>query len=186
MSFGFKKIRMVLPVAFCVLLPAFDVVAAADDREMVHQVLDTALDTVGKIGEQGLAAKAVLEEKLADILEPQPMNFGGITEKKSPPEQKRNPFAFTKRLHRAAANGEFSPMEKDDELPPMHLRGLIQGDGGELIALLEIEKAIHIVRAGDAVGLNDLGFNTVIRINKINRLHLEVETGTMGQLIIVR
>jgi len=126
----------------------------------------------------------LIEGKIADIRQPQPIELDAISEKKQ--EKKRNPFALTDHLRRAAANGDFYPGQKNDEVPPMHLRGLIQGTDGNLVALLEIEKAIHIVRAGDTVGLNDLGRNTVIRIKKINRLNIIVETGTVGQLIIVR
>ena len=154
------KIRMVLLVTLLVSVPAFQALALDEDE-------------------------IVPDDQFTDIQEPLPLQFDDEVERK--PDKRRNPFALTDRLIRAANNGDFSLMQKNsDEIPPMYLRGLIKGDDGDIVALLEIEKAIHIVRAGDTVGLNDLGINTVIRIKKINRLNVIVETGTMGQLIIVR
>ncbi len=103
----------------------------------------------------------------------------------------RDPFAPTSRLLQVTSSGDggvqFQALSQATKLPRMHLRGLIQDRNGDLAALLEIEKSgIHIVREGDAVGLYDMGVNSVIRVRKINRLNLVVEAGSLGQMIIVR
>lgn len=42
------------------------------------------------------------------------------------------------------------------------------------------------MREGDTVGLHDFGIDSVIRVQKISRLHLVVEAGQLNQMIIVR
>lgn len=110
-------------------------------------------------------------------------------------EQERDPFALSEKMLRLADRPDvpipplpaFTPLEKAVKIPKMHLRGLLHGAKGEILALLEIEKGgVYLVREGDSVGLHEFGVDSVIRIQKIDRLHLVVESGTLGQLIIVR
>ncbi|MDR1728120.1 MAG: hypothetical protein LBT74_09415 [Acidobacteriota bacterium] len=78
-------------------------------------------------------------------------------------------------------------MQRAQDIPKMRLRGHLKVRGGETIALLEIVGGgVHIVREGDTVGLYDLGLDSVIRIRKIDKLHLVVESGSLGKTIIVR
>ncbi len=103
----------------------------------------------------------------------------------------RNPFAITNRLQRVKKRDpnelQFQPARIGSRIPKMKLRGIIRRKGKRLAALLEIEGAgTHVVREKDAVGLNELGKDMVIRIKKINRLNLVVEVGSLNRLMIVR
>ena len=108
----------------------------------------------------------------------------------------RDPFSPTRKLVsrtvKPALNNAFSetlfePEERPAAIPKMRLRGHLRGKEGEVVALLEIQGgSVHIVREGDTVGLYDIGYDAVIRIKEISRLHLVIETGTYGKLIIVR
>jgi hypothetical protein len=105
----------------------------------------------------------------------------------------RDPFSATGKLvtqkdapAQSPAGIVFTPKEQA-KIPKMSMRGHLQGKNGEVIALLEIDKGgVYMVREGDTVGLHDLGVNSVIRVKEISRLHLVVESGSLGQLFIVR
>jgi Tfp pilus assembly protein PilP len=107
----------------------------------------------------------------------------------------RDPFSATGRLAvrktiPAASRGgpdlRFRAGEQFDGIPKMKLKGHIQANG-KVVALLEIQGGgVHIVREGDTVGLHDLGYDSVIRIREISRLHLVIESGSLGKVIIVR
>jgi hypothetical protein len=105
----------------------------------------------------------------------------------------RDPFSATGKLAtqkdapvQTPAGIVFTPKEQG-KIPRMTMRGHLQGKNGEVIALLEIDKGgVYMVREGDTVGLNDLGVNSVIRVKEISRLHLVIESGSLGQLFIVR
>lgn len=106
-------------------------------------------------------------------------------------KEKRNPFSVTDLIRpkkkTAAPASNFKTMETPQQMPAMRLRGHLQGSEGEIVALLEIEGgAVHIVREGDTIGLHEFGYDSVIRVKKIDRLHLVVESGSLGQLIVVR
>ena len=107
-------------------------------------------------------------------------------------EPARDPFAASGRLssweNQNSFDSGFRPgMTRTGDVPKMSLRGHLKARDGETIALLEIHGGgIHIVREGDTVGLYDLGYDSVIRIRKIDKLHLVVESGSLGRTIIVR
>ena len=109
-------------------------------------------------------------------------------------EQKRNPFSATTKLMRqtdgpaATSSGPvFEPQGQSGTMPKMRLRGRIQGANGGVVALLEIGGSnVYIVREGDTVGLHEFGLNAVIRIKQISKLDVVIESGSLGQLIIVR
>ena len=85
------------------------------------------------------------------------------------------------------ARQQFTPMMQMKNMPKMRLKGHLHGEGDEVVALLEIEgSGVHIVREGDTVGLHELGYDSVIRIQKVSRLHLVIEAGSLSKLIIVR
>ncbi len=72
-------------------------------------------------------------------------------------------------------------------VPKMRMLAYLRGKGGEPVALLEVENGqVHVVREGDAVGLHEFGSASVVSIKRIDRLHLVVEVGTLGRVIIVR
>ncbi len=151
------------------------------------------------------AAGAALPE--GDIVQPQPLlalglgearaaaaeMISGLTETKGP----RNPFAPSVRLMTLkdqpaaaaslVAESEFTPVKQAEKMPKMRLRGHLQSRDGEVLALLELVGGdVYIVREGDTVGLHDFGIDSVIRVQKISRLHLVVESGSLNQKIIVR
>jgi len=106
---------------------------------------------------------------------------------------RRNPFAATGRIltelraGSAAARYEFRTLDGPLALPRMSLKGLLHHAGGEIAALLEIERlGVFIVREGDTVGLHELDPEAVIRVREINRLNLVVEAGSLGHILIVR
>jgi hypothetical protein len=113
-------------------------------------------------------------------------------------ETLRNPFAVTEKLSRLAAQPSgkdspassgpaFIPQNQSLKLPKMRLRGRLKDESGDSVALLEIEGGgVYIVREGDDVGLHEFGNDSVLRIRKIDRLHVVVEAGTLKQLVIVR
>ncbi len=118
-------------------------------------------------------------------------------EKQTPPEPappKRDPFAASPALNQqeeyeaAVQQGKVRFMQdaKPRDIPDLKMRGHLQGKNNEVVALLEIGQRVYIVREGDTIGLHEFGYDSVIRIKKINRLHLMVESGTLGTLIIVR
>jgi hypothetical protein len=142
-----------------------------------------------------------------DVIQPQPLLalgmgearaaaaevISGLTESKGP----RNPFAPSARLltlkdqpsaaASLVAESEFTPVKQAEKMPKMRLRGHLQGRDGEVLALLELVGGdVYIVREGDTVGLHDFGIDSVIRVQKISRLHLVVESGSLNQKIIVR
>lgn len=187
--FAIWKIKTGVLLMFFALL-TFCLVAQAADNYQGDIGLDSrsGLDSIEKISKHNDAIMEKLDVRAPTgvVAEPQPIM---IDEQSVTQPEKRDPFAVTGRLLQAASNDQsalFSPLPQAGKIPPMHLRGLIRDGDGGLAALLEINKAIHIVRDGDTVGLHDLGINTVIRIRKINRLNIIVETGTLGQMIIVR
>ncbi len=108
--------------------------------------------------------------------------------------QQRDPFSVTNKLMRqterptipTSSGPAFTPLEQSGVMPKMHLRGHLKGADGRNVALLEIEGGgVHIVREKDTVGLQELGIDSAIRIKKIGRLHVIVEAGSLGRLIIV-
>ncbi len=106
----------------------------------------------------------------------------------------RNPFSTTGRMTSQPATGgyanryglDFTPSEQPGGVPKMHLRGLLRGDKGKSVALLEIEgSGVHMVSEGDFVSLQDLGIDKALQIKKIGRLHVVVEAGSPGLNIMV-
>lgn len=109
------------------------------------------------------------------------------------PGAPRNPFAMTEKLYRLKNRPEPSGVEAafipqpQSKMPKLRLRGHVQVESGEVLALLEVVGGdVYIVREGDTVGLHDFGIDSVIRVQKISRLHLVVEAGQLNQMIIVR
>lgn len=147
-----------------------------------------------------------------DIIQPQPLMALGFGDARamasevigglgsglgSGSQGPRNPFAPSARMlllkdqpiaaASMAAESEFTPVKQPEKMPKMRLRGHLQGQNGEVVALLELVGGdVYIVREGDTVGLHDFGIDSVVRVQKISRLHLVVESGSLNQKIIVR
>lgn len=120
---------------------------------------------------------------------------GKETLEKQAEKERRDPFAATPKLtrekkietSRKEGHPMFVPGNGPANMPKLRLRGHLQGRDNKVVALLEIQGGgVYIVREGDTIGLHEFGYNSVIQIKKISRLHLVVESGQLGQLIIVR
>jgi hypothetical protein len=76
----------------------------------------------------------------------------------------------------------FTPLH-DAPAPDMALKGIVNGG----MALLEVQgSGVFLVRAGDTISLSRQGRNTVMKIEKIDRLSLMVKVGTLEEIIVVR
>lgn len=73
-------------------------------------------------------------------------------------------------------------------LPPLRFRGYIQGQGSApSMALLELGQGrVHMVRVGDEINIDPANPRQAIRITRITRLSITVETGTLGQMKVLR
>ncbi len=103
----------------------------------------------------------------------------------------RNPFELTAPIIERVTDGEakvgFQPADSAFEVPKMKLRGLVLRRDGGKAALLEVQGVgTHVVREGDTIGLNPAVAQAVIRVKRIDRMQVEVEAGSMRQIIIVR
>lgn len=111
------------------------------------------------------------------------------------PQEIRDPFTPSGLIFQVAsktsgfdANGFMrSPNNTTIAIPKMRLRGFIDQDKEDPIALLEVAGArTYLVREGDDINIDPSAPNSVIRITKINRLSITVETGMLGSIRIQR
>lgn len=103
----------------------------------------------------------------------------------------RDPFAVTSSMLRmeslADQDIQFTQIE-DTVVPKMWLRGMIdKNNNDETAALLEIDGiGMFVVREGDTIGLQQIGSQHVLHIEKITNLSLFVKAGVMEQRFIIR
>ena len=72
-------------------------------------------------------------------------------------------------------------------VPKMRLRGFVTQDEEDPIALLEVAGSrTFIVREGDEINIDPSQPMSVIRITKITRLSITVETGRLGSIRVQR
>ena len=86
------------------------------------------------------------------------------------------------------ANGAFGfvPSRESMRIPNMKLRGLLNQED-EFIALLEVVGVgTFMVREGDEFNIDPSQPNNAIRIDKITRLSVTVETGMLGSIRVLR
>lgn len=132
-----------------------------------------------------IAAPVAIAQQVALVTsQPVPLERAGYR------GEARNPFAPTARILNggggSSADIGFTPAEGKFKFPRMKLRGTVSSQG-ELVALLDITgEGIHVVREGDTIGLYAANKVQVIRVRRINRLNIEVEGGSLKQVIIVR
>lgn len=112
-----------------------------------------------------------------------PLDFSGLA---AIPQMRTDPFRISYLMQQKALAGtqgpRFVPL-RDAQTPSMTLRGLIDNR----LALLEVEGAgVYLVREGDTLSLSRQGQNTVMKIEKIDRLSLMVKMGTLEEVIVVR
>ncbi len=81
----------------------------------------------------------------------------------------------------------FVPSGEGVRIPEMKLRGLLNQHGSEFIALLEIKGfGTFMVREGDEFTIDPSQPKNAIRIDKITRLSVTVETGMLGSIRVLR
>jgi hypothetical protein len=81
----------------------------------------------------------------------------------------------------------FIPNLGNTKVPEMKLRAYIEKENEPPIALLEIKGAgSYMVREGDEINIDPSNPRQAIRISKITRLSITVETGTLGSIRILR
>lgn len=107
----------------------------------------------------------------------------------------RDPFTPSKLMYEAVglqsgmASGAygFVPSNEAERIPQMKLRGLINPDDEEFIALLEVKGfGTFMVREGDEFNIDPSQPKNAIRIGKITRLSVTVETGMLGSVRVIR
>ncbi len=80
----------------------------------------------------------------------------------------------------------FIPSNENAKIPTMKLRGLMQ-KMDEFIALLEVQGVgTFMVREGDEFNIDPSQPKNAIRISKITRLSVTVETGRLGSIRVLR
>jgi len=86
------------------------------------------------------------------------------------------------------AIGGYGFMRSPNEaVPKMRLRGFVTQDEEDPIALLEVAGSrTFIVREGDEINIDPSQPMSVIRITKITRLSITVETGRLGSIRVQR
>lgn len=103
----------------------------------------------------------------------------------------RNPFELTSPIIERLTAGEtgvsFQRADGSFKVPNMKLRGMVLRQDGGKAALLEVQGlGTHVVREGDTISINAAIANAVVRVKRIERMQVEVEAGSMRQIIIVR
>jgi hypothetical protein len=103
------------------------------------------------------------------------------------PQVRSDPFQVSyfmqqKALARNQGGPQFTPLQ-GAQTPTLSLKGIVNGE----MALLEVQgSGVYLVREGDTLSLNRQGQNTVMKIEKIDRLSLMVKMGTLAEIIVVR
>jgi hypothetical protein len=81
----------------------------------------------------------------------------------------------------------FIPSQGQGNIPRMKLLGLITQNKDQYLALLEIQGiGTFMVREGDEFNIDPAHPKSAIRISKITRLSVTVETGRMGRIQVLR
>lgn len=104
----------------------------------------------------------------------------------------RDPFSPSTLMYDSASAGNnagnygFFPSQAGGKIPEMKLRGLLS-QNGEFLALLEIKGfGTFMVREGDEFTIDPAQPKNAIRIDKITRLSVTVETGMLGSIRVLR
>lgn len=104
----------------------------------------------------------------------------------------RDPFSPSPLMYDSASAGNnpgnygFFPSQTGGKIPEMKLRGLLS-QNGEFIALLEVKGfGTFMVREGDEFTVDPAQPKNAIRIDKITRLSVTVETGMLGSIRVLR
>jgi hypothetical protein len=81
----------------------------------------------------------------------------------------------------------FVPSSENASIPDMKLRGLLNQDKDNYIALLEVAGiGTFMVQEGDEFNIDPSQPQNAIRVDKITRLSVTVETGMLGSIRVLR
>lgn len=112
-----------------------------------------------------------------------------------PANHLRDPFTPSHLMYETAGaqNGSaasaygFLPNQEAMKVPNLKLRGLLNPSGKAFIALLEVSGVgTFMVREGDEFNFDPSQPKNAIRVSKITRLSVTVETGTLGSIRVLR
>jgi hypothetical protein len=105
----------------------------------------------------------------------------------------RDPFANTKAMQDEAARqapaGEarFTPGTDNRNIPELKLKGYIEDRFQSPIALIEIQGyGVFLVREGDAISLQTRSGNALLKVQRVTNISVQVEIGSLGQVMVVR
>ena len=110
----------------------------------------------------------------------------------SEPKLIRDPFTpstlmFNSIGQQGMLNGGFGSIRSySDKVPQITLRGFASTDEDKPMALLEIKQKTFLVHEGDEISVDPSNPLNVLRITKIDRLSVTVETRRLGSIRIQR
>jgi hypothetical protein len=111
------------------------------------------------------------------------------------PDTIRDPFTPSRLMYEVISTQSgvnsgaygFIPSLQGGDVPKMKLRGYVSKDNESPVALLEIKgSGTFMVREGDEINIDPANPRQAIRISKITRLSVTVETGTLGSIRVLR
>lgn len=115
----------------------------------------------------------------------------------SPPSE-RDPFTTSDKMYQAVgqqgadrSGGQgFVPFMSVGALPRMRVKGFVHNGPGEAMALLQIDgdDTVHLVSKGDEIGIQSRGGqpSSVLKIINVDKKKVEVQSGSLRQVIIVQ
>ena len=104
----------------------------------------------------------------------------------------RDPFSLSgvqRQVDSASETGLRFTRQPGGRIPRLILRGIARGSDNTRIGLIEIgSEGVYMVQEGDTVSLRPSAQagNTVLSIKEIGEITMIVESGTLGEVIIVR
>jgi hypothetical protein len=118
----------------------------------------------------------------------------------------RDPFAYTEKMHRNSKSktGDDNDGRESNNssvavsavshssfsvggLPIMKFRGYTESTTGESLGLFEVKGVgVYTVRKGDNIGLQQIVSELVLTVIEINRHNIIVETGTLGEKMVIQ
>lgn len=114
------------------------------------------------------------------------------------PPSGRDPFTTSDKMlrlsgqqgaNRTGGQG-FVPFLNGGGLPKMRVRGFVHNGPGEAMALLQIDgdDTIHLVQKGDEIGIQPRAGqpNAVLKVINVDQKKVEVQSGSLRQVIIVQ
>jgi len=114
------------------------------------------------------------------------------------PPSGRDPFTTSDKMFRLSGQqganrtgGQgFVPFLSGGGMPKMRVRGFVHNNPGESMALLQIDgdDNIHLVQKGDEIGIQSRTGqpNAVLKIISVDQKKVEVQSGSLRQVIIVQ